>query len=32
MKKEEEKNLMVDQLLHKYSSYWKLQRVTAYVK
>ena len=30
--KEEEKNLIVDQLLHKYSSYWKLLRVTAYVK
>ena len=30
--KEEEKNLMVGQLLHKYSSYWKLLRVTGYVK
>ena len=30
--KEEEKNLIVDQLLHKYSSYWKLLRVTAHVK
>lgn len=30
--KEEEKNLTVDQLLHKYSSYWNLQRVTACVK
>ena len=30
--KEEEKNLMVDQLLHKYSSYWKRLRVIAYVK
>ena len=30
--KEEETNLIVDQLLHKYSSYWKLLRVTAYVK
>ena len=29
--KEEEKNLIVDQLLHKYSSYWKLLRVTAHV-
>ena len=30
--KEEEKNLTVDQLLHKYLSYWNLLRVTAYVK
>ena len=30
--KEEEKNLTVDQLLHKYSSNWNLQRVTACVK
>ena len=29
--KEEEKNLTVDQLLHKYLSYWNLLRVTAYV-
>ena len=31
-KEEEEKNLTVDQLLHKYLSYWNLLRVTAYVK
>ena len=30
--KEEEKNLIVDQLLHKYASYWKLLRVTAFVR
>ena len=30
--KEEKKDLMVDKLLHRYSSYWKLLRVTAYVK
>ena len=30
--KEEEKNLTVDQFLHKYSSYWNLLGVTAYVK
>ena len=30
--KEEEKNRIVDQLLHKYSSYWKLLRVTTHVK
>ena len=30
--KEEEKNCIVGQLLHKYSSFWKLLRVTAYVK
>ena len=29
--KKEEKNLIVDQLLHKYASYWKLLRVTAFV-
>ena len=29
--KEEKKNRIVDQLLHKYSSYWKLLRVTAHV-
>ena len=30
--KEEKKDLIVDKLLHRYSSYWKLLRVTAYVK
>ena len=30
--KEEKKDLIVDELLHRYSSYWKLLRVTAYVK
>ena len=30
--KEEEKNLIVDQLLDKYASYWKLLRVTAFVR
>ena len=30
--KGEEKNRIVDQLLHKYLSYWKLLRVTAHVK
>ena len=30
--KEEEKNLIVDQLLDKHASYWKLLRVTAFVR
>ena len=30
--KEEETSLIVDQLLHKYASYWKLLRVTAFVR
>ncbi|XP_022809717.1 uncharacterized protein LOC111346708 [Stylophora pistillata] len=30
--KEEEQNEMTDLLLHKYASYWKLLRVTAFVK
>ena len=30
--KKEKKDLIVDELLHRYSSYWKLLRVTAYVK
>ena len=28
--KEEKTDLIVDKLLHRYSSYWKLLRVTAY--
>ena len=30
--KEEKKDLIVDEPLHRYSSYWKQLRVTAYVK
>lgn len=30
--KEEEQNETTDPLLHKYASYWKLLRVTAFVK
>jgi len=30
--KEKEKNLLVDQLLHRYASYWKRLRATAFVR